>query len=576
MTLRQTKDHLVLLLSEPQNRVIALLGTWGTGKTHLWAEIQRESDKPTIRNALNVSLFGVPSMSHLRMATLQEALSRTTDQNIALKKLTEWYRKTRNILRQLDERFGAADEAALILLPSLLKGKTIVLDDLERKHKNLEIDEILGFIDEITQRYEARVVMIMNLDKLRDRETWTQLRERVVDQELHLRTAPAEAFEIAIGLIPSEYAPELRAAIETCRLTNIRVIRKVIAVMNRVLQGTQDLTPAILERIVPSTVLLTAIHYNGLNDPPDFEFVLRAGYPRSAQRADDDDAPNAEQVRRMKWDQLLADLRIYSCDQYETVVIDFLQSGLLDSSAVTALVARYVEEAAALDARLAIRTLHEHTIWHWRLSDEQMLTEAKQTAQLVRYLGPGDMTDFLRLLSDIDGTQDLARDALADWLRQFRQRDNVGLEEPGLFQEPLHPEIAQAISDARIERASETSLIDICDKIDRNEGWGLQEQAVLKSAVPSDFEHEMRKASPDRLRIIFRVMLERCADRKRNLPSFGDALDSFPQACRNICADPENLRLAKLIRRLFSSAGLESLLEEPEPPQAEHAQAPGT
>jgi tRNA A37 threonylcarbamoyladenosine biosynthesis protein TsaE len=58
MSLKSTKDHLIHLLANQDNKVIALSGKWGTGKSHLWREVQYASEDKTIKSALYVSLFG--------------------------------------------------------------------------------------------------------------------------------------------------------------------------------------------------------------------------------------------------------------------------------------------------------------------------------------------------------------------------------------------------------------------------------------------------------------------------------------------------------------------------------------
>jgi hypothetical protein len=91
-------------------------------------------------------------------------------------------------LETLHKGLGVINDLGILAAPALLRGKLIVLDDLERKHDKLDIEEILGFIDEYTQRFEARVLLILNTDRLKKRDIWDTLREKVVDQELRLTT----------------------------------------------------------------------------------------------------------------------------------------------------------------------------------------------------------------------------------------------------------------------------------------------------------------------------------------------------------------------------------------------------
>jgi hypothetical protein len=94
-------------------------------------------------------------------------------------------------------------------------------------------------------------VLILNSDQLGQRAVWDTLREKVVDQEIQLLTVPDEAFEIAIALTPSRHSDHIKKAADTCGLTNIRIVRKVIRSVNRIL-GARNLSDAILARVVPS------------------------------------------------------------------------------------------------------------------------------------------------------------------------------------------------------------------------------------------------------------------------------------------------------------------------------------
>jgi hypothetical protein len=65
MTLKTTKDHLVQLLEDKDNKVIALSGKWGTGKSHLWGEVKTASADEGVKGALCVSLCGLSDMSQI-------------------------------------------------------------------------------------------------------------------------------------------------------------------------------------------------------------------------------------------------------------------------------------------------------------------------------------------------------------------------------------------------------------------------------------------------------------------------------------------------------------------------------
>lgn len=83
------------------------------------------------------------------------------------------------VLEGFHKGFGAINDIGLLLAPAMLRNKVIVLDDIERKHAKLNVEEVMGFIDEFTQRHGARIVLILNSDQLADKEMWDTLREKV-------------------------------------------------------------------------------------------------------------------------------------------------------------------------------------------------------------------------------------------------------------------------------------------------------------------------------------------------------------------------------------------------------------
>ena len=279
MPLKETKEHLHLLLGDAENKVIALSGKWGTGKTHLWGEVMKESADETVNGALYVSLFGLSGIDQVKRKLIESVAPGAEAHPKIWEATKQAVSSGLKILEGFHKGFAALSDLNLLLLaPAMLREKVIVIDDIERKHEKLGVDEILGFIDEYSQRHKARFVLVLNSDQLATREVWDTLREKVIDQELKLLTTPEEAFSIAVDLFPSRFAESIKRASITCGLTNIRIIGRVIKAVSRIL-GDRALEDGLLARLVPSIVLFAAIHYKGLKDGPDFQFALGIGSP---------------------------------------------------------------------------------------------------------------------------------------------------------------------------------------------------------------------------------------------------------------------------------------------------------
>lgn len=574
MTLSTTRRHLVDLLGDPDNKVIALSGKWGTGKSHLWRAVKADSKDERVKAALYVSLFGLVSMDQVKLKIVQSAIPKADENPSWWDNAKKGWGAASKVLEGFHKGFSALNEIALLAVPAILKDRVIVLDDIERKHEKLSVDEVMGFIDEFTQQHGARIVLILNSDQLADRRVWDTLREKVIDQEVRLETSPSEAFDIAVGIQPSPYADRIKKTVETCGVTNIRIICKVLKAVNRILGNRQDLSDDVLSRVVPSTVLLAAIHYKGIEDGPDFDFVLKVGNPDPEGRNKSADELDEHAKRRAKWRLQLQELGIHACDEYEELVVEFLRSGLFDVADVEAVIQRYASEADVMRARKLSQDLHEHVIWHYKMTEAELVAEAQALAPQAHLLDLYTVSSLHELVSGLAGGVGVADEIVDNWIAAFRAKDSDVGDFDNFWRKPIHPRIQAEIDAQKAAAQAKTTIFDACEYVAKNSGWGHKQEAAMKSASVADFEATIKSLEIENLRLFMCRFLDMCVHKGAYQPHFGSAMDHFTQACRNIVSDPSQARLGALITLLFKDAKIESELKPPAPLAATPAAIP--
>lgn len=558
MSLSDTQKHLVHLLSDPDCSVIALTGKWGTGKSHLWRQVRNEAKDDIVKGSLYVSLFGLSSIDQLKKKLIESVVPAAEAYPKAWKSAKQAVTTTIKVLESFHKGFGALSDVGLLLAPSMLGKKLIVIDDVERKHEKLGIDEVLGFIDEYSQQHLVRFVLILNSDQLNQKPLWETFREKVIDQEIRLLTTPDEAFDIAIRLRASPHASPVKKAVVTCGITNIRVIRKVIGVVNRIL-GERQLTDAILARVVPSMVLLAAIHFKGIEDGPNFQFVLSIGSPDWAEfMRNDNEELNEEGKRKAKWRLLLGELGIVGCDEYEEMVIDYLEQGQFDVHKVSEIIDRYVLEGDAMQARDDAHQFMKRMIWDYRVDEADLVAEAAKLVPRAHLLDPYIATDLDAALAPLPGGPAVGDEIVQGWLAWFRAQnhEDIGNENP--FGRPLHADIKREFDAIQARAQIKTTVFDACMHIAKHRGWGTREEVAMKTATAADFEATIKGLEIEDLRAFMRSMLEMRVQRQAYDHHFGAAVDRFAEACRNIANANDSGRLGTLIRRLFEDAKIDS------------------
>lgn len=562
MSMQATKDQLVRLLEDAENKVIALSGKWGTGKSHLWGDVRESSNNDTVRRSLYVSLFGLSSMSQVKLKLVQSALPKATERSAMWGKISANVMSAKKVLTSLHQGFSALDELALLAVPTIIEGRVIVLDDIERKHKDLSNDEVLGFIDEFSQQHNSRFVLVLNSDQLANREVWDTLREKVIDQEIRLDTSSSEAFNIAIRLTPSRYATWIRSAVETCQITNIRVIRKVIRAVNRILSDRENLSDALMARVIPSTVLLAAINYKGIDGGPDFDFVLGVGTPGDLEEIRGGEMKQGKKdAKEASWKLMLSELGINSCDDYELLVVEFLQSGLFDLTALSGIIDRYVAENDAIQARSEANRYLQELVWDYHLSDGELLDRAKALIPTVHLVDAYYATALAEEVSKLTGGGEIGEAIIDAWIQGFRAKNFQDFEQDNFFHRQINARIEAEFTAVAVNAQAKTTVFDACMFIAKHSGWGARQELVMKSASVQDFETTIKSLSIDDLRAFMRKMLDLCNSRDAYRTHFGSAMDHFVEACRNITLDVGSAKLGKLLQGLFDDAKLAGQLQ---------------
>ncbi len=557
VSLKKAKEQLIQLLGQADNCVIALSGKWGTGKTHLWNEVKAGSGDDKVKNALYVSLFGLSSIDQVKRKLIETAIPGVESHGGLFDGLKNLFKAGVKAASEHYKALASINDLNLLLMaPVVLRNKLIVIDDIERKHERLGIDEVLGFIDEYSQQHVSRFVLVLNDDQLSTKDDqkklWATFREKVIDQEIKLSTSADEAFSIAIGLNSSKYAEAIKQASITCSLTNIRVVVKVIKVANQILAG-RDLEEAIQARVVPSIVLFSAIHYRGMDDGPDFKFALNVGNPDWADfTKDKNEEPTPEEKRTDGWRMLMRALGIHGCDEFEKQLVEFLESGLFEAASIKAVIDRYVAEGEAMEAREAARRFLNRVYWDHRVDEAQLVAEAADLIASAGLLDPFVATELQSALAQLPGGVAIGDAFVDDWIVAYRKSNPSTVNDENPFNNPLHPKIQAEFAAIKSTAQANVTVVDACIHIIENSGWGTLQEVALRRATAAGFEATIREMEDlDKLYRFMRQMIKMRLQRMTYDAHFGTATERFVEACRTIANDATSPRFAGVVRRLF-------------------------
>ena len=214
-----------------------------------------------------------------------------------------------------------------------------------------------------------------------------------------------------------------------------------------------------------------------------------------------------------------------------------------------------------MEAQAAWREFLRLQAWDHRLSEDDLLEQARKLISKARFLDPYTVTSLHSAVTELPGGEPVADAMVSYWIDDFKVKNLKHVDPNDPFHRPVHPRIQAEFDSMEATVQSKTTALDAVLHIVKNNGWGARQEVALKSATVAEFESIIKTCDIEDLRIFMRKMLELTMQKNNYETHFGSAMDHFVDACRNIAHDPHSGRLGKLMKSLFASSKLQALLD---------------
>ena len=228
-------EKLDRFLKTKESHACLVYGPWGVGKTYaveMWLSSLKNNEDFKEYKVIRLPLFGVSTINDLNaMALKEEGLKN---------KFIGW-------LKGLNQDINVGVGPVSVGIPligmvsTLLKeehGKKkkllFVIDDIERKDNALKIGEVLGFVDSLPAD-NTKVILIANLEELRDRSRFDGFKEKVVQEECKLDSPQKEAI---VSIIGEQYAD--RFITNEYPIKNLRTLIKIKRILSHITRDVDD------------------------------------------------------------------------------------------------------------------------------------------------------------------------------------------------------------------------------------------------------------------------------------------------------------------------------------------------
>ena len=199
-------------------KVIMLSGKWGSGKTFFWKEIiEKNLKKEKIPNNY-ISLYGKSSIQEIKNEVFLKifegmdifkideksfGLAKDTANLITdITKSVSVFGFNLDLSKIVDKSFEKLEKVKeekkeKDIKNTLNSGAIICFDDFERKSKDIDLNDLFGFITQLTLNFNCKVVLILNDNVFegKEKKIFSNVKEKSVSKFLKYEPSIKELFE---------------------------------------------------------------------------------------------------------------------------------------------------------------------------------------------------------------------------------------------------------------------------------------------------------------------------------------------------------------------------------------------
>jgi len=291
------KDNAYLKQENRNGEILMLSGVWGSGKTHFWKneieeELKTEQEKQDKSYAF-ISLYGKDSIEELQNEIFQLSYSFSQKDNDVISSAYSVFTKVTSFMPKISvfgleveldksaEKVSAENMKQQIErgIDRLRNGGVICFDDFERKSSKIDLNDLFGFITNLTEVFKTKTIIITNQEffKDNDSEVFNRIKEKSVNKFLLLDPTVDELFDTVYTEKYSALDKYRDSILEAIKVTEEKNARIFIQVLDNCLEYKNQ-AKSEHEMFMLTIITVLFVKYNLIFSMGNFERARIKGY----------------------------------------------------------------------------------------------------------------------------------------------------------------------------------------------------------------------------------------------------------------------------------------------------------
>lgn len=271
---------------EQTSYAVLINGAWGSGKTHFWENnlikeieeipIIQENSDDTYKHVY-ISLYGLSNVDEVRKKLLLNLYlykSKEEENKFNPFKNEKVIKVGSIVLSGLKDAklFGVSANSFKLETTDIqklinLSDVVFCFDDLERS--SIPINELLGYINELVEHGNAKVIIIANEEAIDEKEKYKKIKEKVVGRTLLYKPDHTVVVEQIVNSMKNQDCKKMlqenmtliEKLFHSSNTNNIRILKQIIFDFEIIYNKVQENYPEISEKVMREKVMREILHF---------------------------------------------------------------------------------------------------------------------------------------------------------------------------------------------------------------------------------------------------------------------------------------------------------------------------
>ncbi|MGR5389107.1 hypothetical protein [Vibrio crassostreae] len=481
------EENVVSFLKHKEKKVLVIKGKWGVGKTFKWNDIvDKHFSSLEFSNYSYVSLFGLDGLKELQSGVFYNACAMKSDSKSSAIKSN--LKKVGNIAKNIPQVSKYAN-AISVIENSLIDDYLICIDDLERKSEKLSMSIMLGYVSNLTESSNCKVVLIFNDDTLtdKDKKEIDLYREKVIDLELEYSPNPTNNIDIEFR---DHQCRDLICEIFSSEgLNNIRIIKHVKWNLDALMSFVESSEEAVRQDLLSTIAILTYVHHEPSINIRANEIERIFSYSEKEET----DKKLQKRISSLGY--------IYYAD-HESEIISYIEDGWMDEGV-------FIENILRLNQRQTENNISSRLTEVWGFYNNNFLSTSEDVIGglegfLQEYLNSISVREFHPILDTLSELKEDFEKSV--WIDDFVTL-NLDSDDPVLLKQlktiTTNPELIEQITRKENDINQHHSIYAVLSKIVKNRGWNPEDEEYLGNhSVDDIYEFLINDDSSDLMQVV--------------------------------------------------------------------------